>query len=266
MLNRLLVVLSLTLILSAPATAQAPTTPRAIKDPSSIALIQRALGVMGWQTAISQLDTLTTGTLVRGTTRLPIVIKTKGTKMLRVEIQRGDGTNVYIVNNGHAQIQSPDGRLRQVALNNSFGQRVWHIPALSLLAEYADAQIDIGATTLDNSPALSIPVAVIPSSADSQVQANSFRRLTKTTFLFNADLLVSEIRYNQYDEKPPHDPVPARIVFSDYRRIGPLFIPFHDTSYQGDTLDYDLYLDSVQFNVGLTDADFALSQEATNAK
>jgi len=60
-----------------------------------------------------------------------------GTDHVRTEIDRPVGTSVRILNAGAAWLLRPDGSSKKGAIENSMAQRVDHIPALSLLAEYA---------------------------------------------------------------------------------------------------------------------------------
>jgi hypothetical protein len=52
-----------------------------------------------------------------------------------LELQRPSGTTVRILNHGEAVMQRPDGTVHHLLMNNTYGERVSHIPAFSLLAE-----------------------------------------------------------------------------------------------------------------------------------
>lgn len=102
---------------------------------------------MGSAQAMLLGDSLTTGqvqTFVPDGTSvtLPMVKKSKGTKMIRTEVQRPEGARVLIVNSGTGAVQNPDGTVRSQSSNNTVAERVEHIPALSILSEWQSSSVE----------------------------------------------------------------------------------------------------------------------------
>lgn len=47
-------------------------------------------------------------------------------------------------------------------------------------------------------------------------------------------------------------------VFSDYRRVGSIAVPFHQTTLLDGRIESDLQLSAIQFNVGVPESDFVV--------
>jgi hypothetical protein len=258
------------LCLAVLASAQSPPDPPnpAPKDPQAVALAQRALAAMGAVSGLLASDSLATGTLtlygenIKGGNTVAMVLKTKGRKLVRVELQRDSGTTVRILNDGQGTIQRPDGTVRHLLMNNTFGERVSHIPALSLLAENDDAIVEVeqaGQATVSGQPADLVALSVVPTSDEKQ--APYFRSQTRTTFWVDQmSSFVTKMQYVLAAENDSNVQSQIETIFSDYRNVKGLWVPFHQSTYADGNLESDLVLTSVEFNVGLSDSEFALPQ------
>src|SRR5438128_2859128 len=169
-------VLLLCLSVSLAALTSAQTTSGVLtKDPQAIALAARALLAMGGQQAIA--DSRTTGTLTLvsdPSSVLPIVLESQGTHKARTAVQRATGTSVRIMNGGAAGLQRADGSTRTLLSKNSIAERITYIPALSLLSEFQNANVEIALGSAPNTFTLSC----VPDST----KADFYRNATKTTY------------------------------------------------------------------------------------
>src|SRR5438552_3919626 len=138
-------ILSLCLSVSLVALASAQTTTTALtKDPQAMALAARALIAMGGQPSIA--DSRATGSLTLASnpsSALPIVLESQGTHKARTAVQRATGTSVRVMNGGAAGLQRADGSARTLLSKNSISERITYIPALSLLSEFQNANVEI---------------------------------------------------------------------------------------------------------------------------
>src|SRR2546428_1637106 len=96
-------------------TATQPFT--VVKDPQAVTIAQSAVPAMGGiQALLNYQDSLASGTLTiydgNSPLVLPITLKPKGTREMRIELQRSNGVTVRIVNQGQGTIQKPDGTVR----------------------------------------------------------------------------------------------------------------------------------------------------------
>lgn len=117
------------------------------RDPQALLLLQQSLEAMGSAQAMLLGDSLATGQVQTfapdGTSvTSPMVKKSKGTKMIRTEVQRPEGARVLIVNSGTGAVQNPDGTVRSQSSNNTVAERVEHIPALSILSEWQSSSVE----------------------------------------------------------------------------------------------------------------------------
>jgi hypothetical protein len=242
---------------------QASTTLQ--RDPQAVTLAQQSLAAMGGAQALAFTDCLAVGSVQSfkpdGTSvALPIVKKTKGTKMTRTEVQRPEGTRLRVVNGGTGAIQNPDGTIRRLFSNNTVAERIEHIPALSILSEWQSSNIEVryvGTDTVNGSPAQVIALSFIPTS-DPKWSA-FYRSTTQTLFYIDqATAFVSKIQYQNFAENDSNVSEKIEIYFTNYRLVNGVQVPFTQTSYADGRLQSALTLSSVTFNTGLTDTDFSI--------
>jgi hypothetical protein len=244
--------------------AQSPTVGSAPKDPQALAIAQKSLLAMSGTMSI--LDSQATGALTLyvpdGPVSMPITYKTKGTNHIRVELQQSAGTAIRIVNNGQGILQKPDGSIVDLLMNNTLAERVTHIPVLSLLAENLDPAVKVqskGSSTVNNSVTNDVGLSFIPNPASPD--ASAFEKMTKQVFhLDQSTGLVLKLDYQNCAENDPNACQKVETVFSDYRTVQGVLVPFlQSTSTDGKPYS-QLVLSSVSFNVGLPDSLFALPQ------
>ena len=207
-------------------------------------------------------DSRATGSLTLASnpsSALPIVLESQGTHKARTAVQRANGTSLRIMNGGAAGLQRSDGSARTLLSKNSIGERITYIPALSLLSEFQNANVEV---TLGSAPN-TFTLSCVPDSA----KADFYRTATKTTYAVDsASGLIISMEITNFAEEDPASGVPEKTVFSDYRLVSGVMVPFHQTSYMNGKLQFDLTLTSVGFNVGVPDSDFVLPTGVTNAQ
>src|SRR2546426_2905464 len=102
--------LFVTFLTSIPVVAQQPQ-----RDPQALAILQQSLAAMGGAQALALQDSQATGTVKiyspGGPISLPVVVKSKGTKLVRHEVQTQSGTRIRILNQGRGAFQAPDGHV-----------------------------------------------------------------------------------------------------------------------------------------------------------
>jgi hypothetical protein len=235
------------------------------RDPQAVTLVQQTLAAMGGAQALAFADSLAVGSVQSfkpdGTSlTLPIVKKTKGTKMTRTEVQRPEGTRLRIVNNGIGVVQNPDGAVRPQSSNNTVAERVEHIPALSILSEWQSTTTEVRyvrSDTVNGRPVQVIALSFIPTSDPQWV--NSYRSTTQTLFYIDeANSLVSKIEYQEFADDYTNVSVKIEVFFTDYRAISGVLVPFTQSTYAGGQLQSTFTLTSIAFNTGLSDSEFAI--------
>jgi hypothetical protein len=253
--------LGLTIQISA-GQAQTSSQP-AVSDPQAMTLAAQSLSAMGSSAGASALaDSRATGVLTMyfgSPVQMNITLESKGLTRTRIVVQQATGTSVQVMNGGQSAIQNPDGSIHQLVQVNLFAERVGHIPALSLLAEIHNpiALVEmISTSSANNTPDDVIAVSLGQSSDPVQLMIQ--QRLSRTLFYINhASGFVDKVDYGYYSESPNSGRrMEIQDVFSDYRNIGGVAVPFHRTTYCDGRLESDLQLSSVNFNVGIPATDF----------
>jgi hypothetical protein len=245
----------------------------ATKDPAALAIAQRSMTAMSSMAGIAGYrDSVMTGTLTLSGDKsksFSVVIKSLGTKEVRVELTNAEGTRVRTLQDGQAFIQYPNGKTRKMLMNNTLPERVSHLPIFSLLSETADPTLIIenvgSAKTADGGTADVIALRPIP------VAGMTLRDLDATTtktlfYIDRSSGLVTKIEYALFAETDPIDSTKVETFLSDFRLIDGVQVPFHQVTYQDGKLIQDLQFDSAKFNVGLAESEFALPQEVGNAQ
>src|SRR5438874_2367102 len=98
-------------------------------------------------------------------------------------------------------------------------------------------------------------------------KADYYRAATKTTYTVDPITgLINSVEIMNFAQDDPNSGVPEKVSFSDYRQAIGLLVPFHQTGYMNGKLQFDITLDSVAFNVGVPDSDFALPAGVANAQ
>jgi hypothetical protein len=263
-----------------PTSTAATTSPTSItaKDPAASLLAAKALAAMSALSAdqLQSVQTIATGSIsILGAAPQAITLKTRGTSQTRIELATGKGTITTILNADSGQRTSADSKVRRLREENTLGQRVTHIPALSLIAEAADAAMEIGAPdsskdSFAGGAALSAANSFVLSSAKGPGNAlDAANRTAATRATFTLDPvtgLVTKLHYRQVAENDSNYTFDVDVEYSDYRIIGGLVIPFKQRSYVNGKLESELLLSSAAIITSLTDSDFALVAEVNNAK
>jgi hypothetical protein len=237
------------------------------QDPQAVAVAQGAFTAMGGaQTVAAYQDSVSSGTVAiytGGTTvSYPITMKSKGLRETRVELQLPKGTNVRIVNQGQGAIVRPDGTVNSLYSNNTFYEHVNHIPLLSVLAEYSTGNVNLlykgTAQVLGQSEDV-IEIDFIPNL--DPLQGPIFASMNRTLFFVNRITgFIDKIQATPFNEGDSKNTFTEELYLSDYRSVTGLQVPFRQTLFINGQLDTDMKLQSVTFNVGLSDSDFALPQ------
>lgn len=234
-------------------------------DPQALAVAQAAFKVMGGTQAISGYqDSVASGTAVISAggspVSCPITMKSKGLRETRVELQQTSGTKVRIVNQGQGEIIRPNGSIEKLYANNTFYEHVNHIPLLSVLAEYANGNVNLlykGVVQVQGQPEDVIEIDFVPN-LDS-VQGPIFASMNQTLFFVNQTTrFIDKIQDSPFNEGDSKNKFTEEVYLSDYRSVNGMFVPFHQTVFIDGQLDTDLQFASVTFNVGLPDSDFVL--------
>ena len=247
---------------SVSSTTSTSTTATITKDPQAIALAQKTLAAMSGAQAIAMVaDSRASGSFTiaaDAASPYPITLETQGTQKMRTTLTRPSGNVIRVLNGGVAAVIHADGSVRKLDANNTMAERIDHIPLLSLISEYQNANIEIVPGPAPNTFA----VTLIPTAA----LADYYRGLTKTIFTVDPNSgLITSTQLTAHGEGSMKDTYQVQIVYANYQAVNGVMVPFHQTTYENGTMTSDLVINSIAFNVGVPDSDFTLPAEVANA-
>jgi len=236
------------------------------KDPQAIATIQNALSTLSSVATLVYQDSVATGTLAANIagkpSSMPVVIKTRGTRMIRAELQKPKGTTIRIVNNGAGVIVQPDGSVQKLLTNNTIVERISHIPAFSILADFQDPSVSIESVGLDSIGGKSVNVVAVRPLPVKNISKSAWDRSTTKIFFWidPANGTVAKIAYTNFAENDPNSGVKVEVLLSNYKSFQGVMVPLQQVAYSDGLIESVLTLDNITFNVGLLDSEFALPQ------
>lgn len=233
-----------------------------VKDPQAVQVLLNSIAAMGGAQALAATqDSVARGTLtiLRGVTRsvASITIKTKGSNRIRSEITEGGKQRISIQRSDvGATVEA--GKSSYLPFHNTYNKHVQHIPAFSQMSGYSreDFTIEYKGLGTFRGKAVHI-IAVIRE--DPQGPASRLRELTPVDyFIDSTSFLPVGMLYVARGDNDRTARVAIENVYSDYRRVGGLVIPFQMTrSWRGREV-MTLQLTDISFNLGVSDQEFAI--------
>ncbi len=224
------------------AAVPGPTASSGKKSVSGMALVTRSLAAMRG-TNLTALDSQAAGTITAGGKSFHVLYKTHGATQLRTELDKPAGKSVLILNGGQAQVTQPDGATRNRLHNNTYGQRIEHIPALSLLSEQDNAEVEVEDPAEDDLNGAKVDTVAL-SCAPAGISAKDtqgYRMISRTKFFFDkASGYVLAIEYLDFAENDPGSSAVMRTVYSDYRNVNGMAVPFQQTTFMDGQLTSSL--------------------------
>jgi len=239
------------------------------KDATATAVAQRSLNLMGTNQLVPGQTVTVTGAITLSADKpvvFPVVITSRGSSQMRSVITTPKGPRLFIVNNGHGVIRYPDGTVKWLADENMVSQRVSHIPAISLLSEYASPGTsleNIGPATVDGRLADVVAIGIYSGNDTSSAQQEAKKTRT-LIYSDHASGLVLRVQQLNYGEDIRSDAQQFETRYSDYRDVSGVLVPFHQQLYVDGRLLQDFVISSVTFGTIVSDADFALLLHESN--
>jgi outer membrane lipoprotein-sorting protein len=226
---------------------------------ASTVLTQMA-SATGWNKHTVPNDVIATGTVTRLSRPSPdtvdIVVKSKGQRLFRLEVQ--NGSYVTIVKDDQVVAQNPTGA-RLLPISAAISIQPFVFPFYSDLADFQDPHVVLQYASLDTvNGRAAYRVEVIRQPDASDANAARHRQVQRTTVWISADtFLPLQIATPAVAEDNPSSVATRYIRFSDYRNVGGLQVPFRQEEFVNSSPVSIIQLSDVRFNVGLSAADFS---------
>jgi len=259
------VVFSLVSILPVSLSAQQgiQTPPAPARDQQAVAILAQSLIASGGLPAIAAiLDFKATGNItyfwageeVTGTA----TIKGRGTDQFRIDSALSNGNYSLVVSKGSGELKDIRGRTTPIAFANAVNKGNLIFPLAEVTARFNDTTVGItyvGLTTVEGHPLHQIRTRriLMPDTGQGQL----INKLTTRDFFIDPQTfqVVATLDMGHPDDKAGID-FPHEMLFSDYRTINGILVPFSITERIAGQTTWTIQLSQISFNAGLGDTDF----------
>ena len=256
-------VLSFVLILSSSSrlnSQQSVATPQ--RDPQAVAVLTQMLGATGWGRLPS--DGVASGIVTRfradSQDAVTLTVKVRNGGQIRFELEDPASPSTTVVNSGQAVVTSlKETQAIPFAAASSLQQMT--MPFFSKFLNLADTSMAfrfVGTETANGQQAYRVEIAQQIAATDLLASVRS-PAAKLTIWVATASGLPIQMESYRIATDNMGVLVKHTSQFSDFRLVAGLLIPFHQEEFTGANRLYVLQLDTVQLNVGLTDADFSLA-------
>lgn len=249
-----------------PNVAQQPApsaTPSLERNPQALAVLSKMLSVTGWS---APADAVATGTVTRYRGDIQdvvnVTLKFKGHSEARVDVADPTSPTSTVINGEQAAL-TKSAETRSIPSRSTPSPSV-ALPIFSALLNTSDPNLAfrfMGTETVSGQTASRLEIDYISPPDDPRPQAQR-RDGHLTLWVSVASLLPIQIQYPRISKDNPTSVFTATRVYSDYRTISGVAVPFHQDEYGGNQHISSLQLDTVSFNEGLSDAEFAIAVPA----
>jgi hypothetical protein len=241
---------------------QTQTASQTTSDPQALAFASQAITAMTGGASLRDVTLTGTETHIAGslTETSPVTLKAMGTDNARVDRQLSTTFEIRTNSSGTpaGSWTGTDGASHPMAEQNCWTDAAWFFPVFSsafsfnkdvhlayvgleTLSEVSVQHIRASRVAFDKS---GNPVAMI--AGWSQVDA----------YLDAQSLLPIDVRFNVYPDNDTNVRIPVEIIYSDYRVVNGIHVPFHIQRYLQNVLNLDLTISSATFNSGLSSSNF----------
>jgi len=240
------------------------------KDSNAVAILARMAAASGWAKATIPSDAIVTGTITRyhedSSPSNTFTIKVRGSEQYRYA---EDGSSALLVTNGPAGAMiGVDGKARRIPSHSALSSRGLVLPMTTVLSDWDTAEVDvkwIGMSSINGESCAGIQLSRRHPDSDPMAKV---RRLIAPVVVWISTTrgLVLRADYVRAAADNYNITIPETVLFSDYRAVNGLAVPFQQDILLGQQHIQRLQFSSVQFNAGLTDADFSVAAVTGGAR
>jgi len=247
------VVLLVCSLISRSSYAQQSASPAA-SDPQAIALLAQSLAAMGPLASPSRM-TLAEGTATYpdGTTKL-VRMETIGNDRVRHDLGSGEFTFVSNGGSGYLILQ---GKKLQLRTWITAYRRPEHLPALSLMSDYQNPNLQVRYVGLENvsgNPAHHLRLSMLP--ADKTPPEIEDMISEFHVWIDQLSMLVVETRHFDFSPEAIQNRTPVDIFFSDYRQTNGTMIPFHMSRRVANQIQCEIQFSTISLAATVSASDF----------
>jgi hypothetical protein len=231
-----------------------PTTVLAQRDAQALTVLTQSLSAMGVVNTTNQ-TTLAVGTATYpdGTSK-PVRMETIGNNRIRHDVGTNDFTFVSNAWAGYLIIQGQKQPLRSWV---TAYQRPEHIPGLSLMSDYQNANLQlryVGLENINGSPAHHLRLSMLPTDNTPQDIADLISEFH--VWIDQSSLLVVKTTHFDFSPEAIENRTPVDVFYSDYRQINGSTLPFHLTRWIANQVQMDIQFSTISLTAAVSATDF----------
>lgn len=246
-----------------PTFSQQPSSTAAsvVRDPQSLAVIQKAIQALGGIGSYSQ----TNGVIARGTLEAapggvsgPILWEWAGSEF-RYERPGANGAVVVFASDHGSPALSEEGKTRRSLDHLAMVTFPVHLPSVALAAIFNNPKVSLGTpqqTTVNDTSALTISVV-------DQTNELSSKICRQTWYFDPATLLPFRVDYLTSDANNALNTMQQYSLLSDFHNVSGILVPFHIITFFNGQQDQDVTMTSVEVGVSIPISDFEPSVSST---
>jgi hypothetical protein len=242
----------------------------ASKDAKGMNVLAQAIHATGWRREASLHDAVLTGTITRhfpdaSASTTPFVMKLRGD----AQYDYVESGSAHVVIKGTAgAIVGADGVARRMPAQSALSGQVLILPMSGTLLDWNAADIDVtmvGQTSINGEDCVGVQLE--RKHPDSDPLAATHRNAAPLTLWVSlARSLPIRADYNRLAVDNHTAKLQETAVFSDYRNVSGVVLPFRQEISFAGQLTYTYQFSDARFNTGLTDADFNVAAVAGGAQ
>jgi hypothetical protein len=249
--------------LFAQQTTQTVATPQ--RDQQAVSILTQCLGAAGGQQVITAImDYKATGTVtyfwagqeVTGTT----TVKGRGVDQFRIDSALSSGNYSLITSKGSGELRDIRGNTTQIPYHNAVTATNLSFPLAEIGTRLLDTTYNItyvGLVTTNGHQAHQIRTSKVIATASGIADPIQLRLTTRDFFIDTQSFQVLETEDMVHPNTNANLNTPREVQFSNYSVINGILVPQTITEIIGGQQTWTIQLSQINFNVGLTDNDFA---------
>jgi len=247
-------------------SAQISTSSVAQRDPTAVTVVTKAIvtmGTTGGAAAISAIQDWTANGSVtffywkdndpQGT----FTAKGRGLYQFRIDSALPDGAHGWIVSNGAGLFENPNGTTKPIPNHDAVALGTFTLPVIRLAVALADPTYSLSCKQVQNGSQQFYQVSVAKTFSSQEDPDGGLSKLETFDFFIDANTyLITGVHNGIHPPDFVTISIPHDVYYSNYQPVNGILVPFSINEFKAGQKVWSLQVSSVQFNTGLTDADF----------
>jgi hypothetical protein len=252
--------------LAGPSTSTPQLPPIvASSDPQAVAVLAQALQAAGGAQALGAIQDFTaTGQITYFWAGNPdqgsVTLRGRGLDQFRLDANLPEGTRSWAVSHGAGNLKETDGTESKISGHNAISLGSLTFPYLPLVAASLNSTTTVSTVgTAQVNGANVLQIRVQRHYASSYDPNGLIAQLTTRDFFIDPTTsLIVKTEQMTHPQETLTVSLPEDVFFSNYRAVNGVMVPFTITDTVNGQPIWSIQLSAIQFNTGLTDADFSL--------